>query len=185
MDFYLGEIRLFAGNYAPEGGWMLCQGQALKVSDYQPLFSLLGTTYGGDGVTTFMLPDLRGRIPVGQGQGAGLGNYVLGQKGGTETVTLTPAQLPAHNHTFNTLASAATTSTLSAGATTEMLAQATNTANTLKEYINNTAPTPTTTTLDAVSYGSSGGSQYHNNVMPSMALNYIIAVQNGLYPQAQ
>lgn len=178
MDYYLGEIRLFAGNYAPQG-WMLCQGQLLSVSDYQTLYSLLGTLYGGDGVSTFALPDLRGRVPIGQGTGAGLTLRKLGQAGGTETVTLTPEQLPVHHHTFNTLASDATTGTLPGKSTNMAFAQAT--GNT-REYLNNTAPTPTVKTLDAVTYGSAGSSGAHDNLMPSMPLSYIIAAENGIYP---
>ncbi len=94
---FLGEIRSFAINKTPDG-WAHCSGQLLKISDYPDLFSLLGTTYGGDGVTTFGLPDLRGRVPVGRGRGPGLENYILGQKGGEEQVTLQLDHLPAHTH---------------------------------------------------------------------------------------
>src|SRR5260221_6913469 len=93
----IGEIRLFAGNLNPRG-WALCQGQLLAINQNQALFSILGTTYGGNGQTTFALPDLRGRLAIGFGQGAGLSNYVLGQVGGAETATLNVAQLPAHTH---------------------------------------------------------------------------------------
>lgn len=176
---YIGEIRLFAGDYAPEGGWMKCEGQALQVSQYQALFALLGTTYGGDGVTTFALPDFRGRIPVGQGTGTGLTARTLGQTGGSETVTLATAEWAAHNHTFNTLATDATAGALTSGGTTQGLARG---ANTARNYLNNSAPSPTSTTLDAVSYGSAGGGQPHNDMMPSLALTYIIATE-GLFPQ--
>lgn len=101
MDFYnhfLGEIRIFTGNFAP-ANWMLCQGQLLAISDYSLLYSLLGTRYGGDGLTTFGLPDLRSRIAVGVGQGNGLSAYNLAQKGGSDTVTLQANNLPAHTHT--------------------------------------------------------------------------------------
>ena len=94
---FLGEIRSFAINKTPDG-WAPCDGRLLKITDYPDLFSLLGTTYGGDGVTTFGLPDLQGRIPVGQGHGPGLENYTLGQKGGAEQVTLQPDCLSAHTH---------------------------------------------------------------------------------------
>jgi microcystin-dependent protein len=94
---YIAEIRLFGGNFAPYG-WSFCNGALLSISQNDAMFNLIGTTYGGDGQNTFGLPDLQGRVPVHQGQGPGLSNYVLGQKGGAETVTLTVGQLPAHNH---------------------------------------------------------------------------------------
>jgi microcystin-dependent protein len=97
MDEYLAIVKIFAGNFAPKG-WAFCQGQIMSIAQNTALFSLLGTTYGGNGQTTFALPDLRGRAPIGVGQGPGLSNYVLGQLGGTENVTLTTNNLPAHNH---------------------------------------------------------------------------------------
>src|SRR3954454_18083876 len=96
-DQYIGEIRAFAFNFAPLG-WAFCEGQLLPINQNQALFSLLGTTYGGDGRTTFALPDLRGRVPISSGQGPGLQNYDLGQTGGEETVTLTGNQVGAHSH---------------------------------------------------------------------------------------
>ncbi len=98
MDPFLAEITLFAGNFAPRG-WAFCSGQLLPINQNQALFSLLGTTYGGDGRTTFALPDLRGRVPIQQGSGAGLSHYNLGQRGGKEQEQLTVANLPAHHHT--------------------------------------------------------------------------------------
>src|ERR1700756_1351782 len=95
---YVGEIRMFAGNFAP-AGWMFCEGQLLPISNYETLFNLLGTTYGGDGQTTFGLPDLRGRALIHQG--TGLSSYVIGEQIGVENVTLTGAQMPAHVHTFS------------------------------------------------------------------------------------
>jgi microcystin-dependent protein len=100
MDAYLGEIRMFSGTFAP-AGWQMCNGQLLPISQYTALFSIVGTTYGGNGTQTFSLPDLRGRVPVHQGQGIGTGNYVLGENGGTESVTLTTTQMPAHTHLVN------------------------------------------------------------------------------------
>lgn len=99
---YIGEIRMFAGNFAPYG-WAFCQGQTLPISQYQAVFSLLGTFYGGDGTSTFALPDLRGRVPLSFGQGPGLSSYTLGQESGTESVTATVATLPAHTHTISTV----------------------------------------------------------------------------------
>lgn len=100
MEPFIGQVMLFAGNFAPRG-FALCQGQLLQISSNQALFSILGTTYGGDGRTTFALPDLRGRAPVSAGQGPGLSDYRLGQKVGVETVALTTQQIPAHNHGVN------------------------------------------------------------------------------------
>jgi microcystin-dependent protein len=97
MNPFIGEIIMFGGNFAPRG-WAFCSGQLLPISQYTALFSILGTTYGGDGRTTFALPDLRGRVAIAQGRGPGLSNYSLGQRGGTETNTLTVAQMPSHNH---------------------------------------------------------------------------------------
>src|SRR5258708_6082865 len=97
---YIGEIRMFAGNFAP-AGWALCQGQLMPISENDTLFNLIGTTYGGDGQETFGLPDLQGRAPVHQGQGPGLSqNYTIGEKAGVETVTLNTQQIPVHNHSF-------------------------------------------------------------------------------------
>ena len=101
---FIGQITLFAGNFAPRG-WAFCNGQLLSIAQNTALFSILGTTYGGNGQTTFALPDLRGRVPVHAGQGPGLSNYDLGQQGGAESVTLTTAQMPAHTHPANANAS--------------------------------------------------------------------------------
>ena len=98
-EAYLGEIRMFAGNYAPSG-WAFCNGQTMPIQQYTALFSLLGTTYGGNGTTTFQVPDLRSRLPMHWGQGAGLTNHVIGQTGGQENVSLNASQMPAHTHTF-------------------------------------------------------------------------------------
>lgn len=97
MEPYIGQIMIFCGNFAPQG-WAFCNGQLLSISENEALFTLIGTTYGGDGQNTFALPDLRGRVPVGTGQGSGLPNIVIGQSGGTENVTLLTNNLPAHNH---------------------------------------------------------------------------------------
>jgi microcystin-dependent protein len=105
MEPFLGQIQLFAFGWAPQG-WALCDGRLLAISSNTALFSLLGTTYGGDGRTTFALPDLRGRVPLGQGQGPGLSNYDLGEVGGSESVTVTTQQLPSHNHGVKGSASA-------------------------------------------------------------------------------
>jgi microcystin-dependent protein len=94
---YIGEIRIFGGNFAPQD-WQFCAGQTLPISQYAVLFTLIGTTYGGNGTTTFNLPDLRGRFPIHQGTGIGLSTYIMGQQGGSESITLTQANMPSHNH---------------------------------------------------------------------------------------
>src|SRR5215470_8847079 len=107
---FVGEIRMFGGNFAP-AGWMFCEGQLLPIAENETLFNLIGTTYGGDGQNTFALPDLQGRVTLSVGQGPGLSNYVIGQQGGTETVTLTTPQLPQHQHFVNVITSVASGST--------------------------------------------------------------------------
>jgi microcystin-dependent protein len=164
----IAEIRLFAGNFAPRG-WALCHGQILSIAQNTALFSLLGTTYGGDGRTTFALPDLRGRVPVGQGQGPGLSPNSLGQQGGAETHTLTSSEMPAHNHpTQSNKATndAATTSRPNGKVPAAGGAY---------------ADTSDGSALDPDLIGAAGGSQPHNNMQPHLALNYIIALQ-GIYP---
>lgn len=174
MDPYVGEIRMFAGNFAPVG-WFFCDGSLLSISQYQVLFSLLGTTYGGDGTTTFALPDLRGRIPVGVGQGTGLSNYVLGQQAGAETVTLASANLPVHTHSLNASTAAATTATPGTG-----VVPAKCTAGYVG-YLSPTAAGASTKTLAPASVTNSPGGQPHANVMPGVCLNFIISSQ-GIYP---
>jgi len=169
MNPYLGEIRIFAGNFAPQG-WALCNGQLLPISNNAALFSLLGTYYGGDGVSTFALPNLQSRVPVGQGQGPKLSPYVLGQQGGTENVTLTAQQMPQHNHTMGTLSSAGTAARPNAN----LLAQST--------AGNVYGPAPSDgSSLNTAAIGSAGSSHPHANIQPYLALTFIIALQ-GVYP---
>jgi len=169
MDAFIGEIRLFAGNYAPQD-WALCDGSLLRIADYNTLYALLGTTYGGDGATTFALPDLRGRVPVSFGQLTGGSIYVQGQKLGEETHTLTEGELAAHSHLLMG-ANAAGTLDLPGG---NLLANA-------AAYC--TAPTDgTVAAMNNNSLSSAGGSLAHDNVMPFMVLNYIICINNGIFP---
>ena len=165
----LGEIRMFAGNFAPTG-WAFCQGQLLPIAQNTALFSLLGTTYGGNGTTTFALPDLRGRVPVGFGQGPSLSNRVIGEKFGTETVTLTTAQMPAHSHTVN-----AVTTEGNQNLHTNSLPANTKTLD--KEYSDANA----NTTMKATMVNPTGGSQPFGVSQPSLGVNFIIALQ-GIYP---
>ncbi|WP_274653902.1 phage tail protein [Paenibacillus humicola] len=164
---YLGEIRLFAGTYAPVG-WEFCNGQLLSISQNDALFSLLGTTYGGDGQTTFGLPDLRGRVPLGQGKNPTGSSYAMGQLAGTETVTLTVNNLPGHTHAVM----ANNTSGTTGDPSNAFWAQSTST-----QY----ATAAPDAQMSAQSIASSGGSQPHDNMMPTLAVSYIIAL-NGIYP---
>ena len=167
---YVGEIRLFAGNFAPVN-WALCQGQLLAIAENDVLFSLIGTTYGGDGQTTFALPDLRGRVPVHQGQGPGLGNYAMGQRAGTETVTLNANQLAGHSHAMRASSAPAVGGAVPANG---VLA-----ATTVNSYDNSSAGVA----MAAGAIGSTGSPQPlpHENMAPTLAVNYIIALY-GVYP---
>lgn len=167
---YVGEIRMFAGNFAP-AGWMFTEGQLLPISEYETLFNLIGTTYGGDGQTTFALPDLRGRLPLHMGQGPGLSNYNLAQTGGVETVTLTNNTIPQHNHPLlasTTLAQGSTPQnnvTGQSGSSGKIYRPAT----TLNQQM---APN---------SIGLTGGSQPHNNFQPYLCISFIISLF-GVFP---
>ena len=166
---YIGEIRMFGGNFAPRGH-AFCNGMLMAIDQNDALFSLIGTTYGGDGQTTFGLPDLRGRIPVGTGQGSGLGNYVIGQIGGVENVTLTSNQLPQHQH--QAAAQSATGNINAPGTNTAAWANAGDT-----RYSTN-APSGT---MNGNAIGPAGGSQPHDNMLPFQCINYIIALE-GIFP---
>lgn len=160
---YVGEIRMFAGNFAP-AGWMLCEGQIVPISENETLFQLIGTTYGGDGESTFALPDLRGRIPVHQGNG-----LILAESGGSETVTLTVQQIPSHTHPL--LASSAQAG--SSDPLNNTLATSTST--------NIYGPPAPTTPLNPQSMGATGGSQPHENLQPYLCINFIISLF-GIFP---
>ena len=170
MDPLLASIILFAGNFAPRG-WAFCQGQLLPISQNQALFSLLGTTYGGNGQTTFALPDLRGRAPIGMGQGPGLSNIDLGQSGGAESVTLTSSQMPSHTHALNAVTDNGDGST----PTNSLLAHS---GALDKEFKANTNGN---TTMHPTAIGAAGGSQPASIVSPYLGMNYIIALQ-GVFP---
>lgn len=165
---FVAEIRIFAGNFAPVG-WALCNGQLLPISQNTALFSLLGTTYGGNGTSTFGLPNLQGRVPIHPGQGPGLSLYDLGESGGTETITLLASEMPAHNHT---LESADTPGPLSGPAGNVLARSAAGSA----LY----AGTPNTP-MNPAALDPAGGGQPHNNMQPYLTLTYIIALQ-GVFP---
>ena len=163
MAPYVGESRMFGGNFAP-AGWQLCEGQLLPISENETLFNLIGTTYGGDGQTTFALPDLRGRIPVHQGNG-----YVLAQTGGAEEITLTVNQIASHSHALIVSQDFASQATPAGNA----LAQSTLAEVYLQESAN--------TAMRAGSVSPVGGSQPHTNFMPYACINFIISLY-GVFP---
>ena len=173
MEGTVAEIRLFAGNFAPRN-WALCQGQLMSIAQNTALFALIGTFYGGNGQTTFALPDLRGRVPVGVGQGPGLSLKDQGQIGGVESVTLLTSQMPAHNHNVNVNAGAGT----SGVPTNNYIAGAVDaTANAIPSF----AAAPTANTLNPNSLSPVGQSQPHENMPPFLVLNYIICLF-GIFP---
>jgi microcystin-dependent protein len=183
MDPFLGEIRMVGFNFAPVG-WMLCQGQTLPISQYQALFSLLGTTYGGNGTTTFQLPDLQGRVPINAGNGVGLPVYVQGEKAGTATVTLLASNLPAHSHTITPPVSNVKATSSSPVATFPAPGAATVTGGGRDEVV-----TPLGYAASAVS-GQNGGA-YQTSLVgggvpvsiqpPYLVMNFIIAIA-GIFP---
>jgi microcystin-dependent protein len=168
MEPYLGEIRMFGGNFAPMD-WALCDGQLLNITQYEALFTLVGTTYGGDGQITFALPDLRGRLPLHAGRGPGLSSRVLGAIGGTETVTLTAAQLPAHTHPVRAAAATATSVNPGGGASA---------GGPNGPYYSGSA---NTVAMHGAAVSAVGSNQPHDNVAPFTAVTYIIALA-GIYP---
>jgi microcystin-dependent protein len=160
---YVGEIRMFAGNFAP-AGWMFCEGQLLPISENETLFNLIGTTYGGDGQSTFALPDLRGRIPIHQGNG-----FILAETGGAEEITLTVSQMPAHSHPM--LASMDTNTTVNPGG---------NVIGTTQSATPYFAANPDTN-LSPQAVGVVGGSQPHTNFQPYLCVDFIISLF-GIFP---
>ncbi len=171
-DPFVGEIRMFGGSFAP-AGWMFCDGQLLPISENETLFNLIGTTFGGDGQSTFGLPDLRGRVPIHNGTGSSGSTYVLGETGGVESVTLTTNQMPTHNHP----ALAASTGQVASPAGA-VLANATSTQTGMKIY--STVVTPNTP-INANSISPTGGSQPHDNIQQTLAVSFIISLF-GIFP---
>jgi microcystin-dependent protein len=181
MNPFIAEIIMFGGNFAPRG-WAFCNGQLLPISSNSALFSILGTTYGGDGRTTFALPDLRGRAGMHAGTGPGLSTRRLGQRGGTEYNILTSNQLPAHNHTASLKVSSGNGAT---GAATQGASIATTGSTVDRAFVpalnyNNTAPDITLNGASVVT-ANAGSSQQINNMQPFEVVNYIIALV-GVYP---
>lgn len=165
---YVGEIRMFGGNFAP-AGWMLCQGQLVPISENETLFNLIGTTYGGDGQTTFALPDLRGRIPIHMGTGGSGTSYSMGAQAGVESVTLTAAQMPAHAHPL-----------LASNAVADQRNPAGAQFARPEEPLYAT-PGALPSNLDAGIVGVSGTNQPHDNRQPYLCVNFIISLF-GIFP---
>jgi microcystin-dependent protein len=179
-DPFVAEIRLFACNFAPKG-WALCAGQLMPISQNTALFSLLGTTYGGDGKSTFALPDLQGSVPIQQGQGAGLTDRVLGETGGETAVTLPVTEIPIHSHTMNATATPGTATASNAGLLAFASAGASKTSVGTVANFYSSNPNKATTALSPLAIGVRGQSLPHNNMMPYLGLNYCIALQ-GVFP---
>ncbi|MEG3152022.1 tail fiber protein [Sphingomonas sp. ZT3P38] len=177
---FLGEIRMFAGVFAPRG-FAFCNGQTIAIAENDALYTLIGTTYGGDGVTTFGLPDLRGRVPINQGQGPGLSSYVIGQKAGTESVTLTLLQTPSHSHTLSAT-SANGNVAVPNNQTLPAAPDAATPHTTASLYVEATPNTVVQNAMDPTSISpSGGGNQPHENRMPLLAFSFIIALE-GVFP---
>ena len=168
-DPFVGEIMIFAGTFAPVG-WATCDGQLLSISDYDTLFNLIGTTYGGDGQNTFALPDLRGRVPLHMGTSAG-GTYTIGESGGVETVTLVQSQIPMHSHTVIADGNSGTVG----DPTNAFYASAAP----IKMYSPSSAPLART--MNPAMLPSQGGSQPHDNMQPYVAVMYCISLY-GIFP---
>lgn len=165
---YVGEIRMFGGNFAP-AGWMFCDGSVLPIAENEVLFQLIGTTYGGNGETTFALPDLRGRVPVHQGAGPGLSNRLLAESSGSETVTLTTGQMPQHRHQLNASTAAAVAS---AGPSGVLAASA------ATQFYGSGVPS---NDMAANAVTQQGGNQPHENMAPYQAVSFIISLF-GIFP---
>jgi microcystin-dependent protein len=182
MEPFIGMIVMFGGNFAPRG-WAECNGSLLSISQYQALFSILGTTYGGDGRTTFGLPGLRGRVPMHQGQGPGLSNRPIGQKSGVENVTLNTTQIPSHSHAASATASLHVVREDGNTAEPAAAALANVSPDTTMAY-NNATPDATahagSVTVN-VTNGNTGGNLHHTNMQPYQVVNFIIALE-GTYP---
>lgn len=190
MDTFLGMLALMGFDFEPRG-WAFCNGQILSIAQNTALFSLLGVTFGGNGQTTFALPDLRGRTAIGQGQGPGLSNYTMGQSGGFETVTLTAAQIPAHIHgasgltvSMSAATNAGTQSVPGTDSANALGASVDPTGRPLNLYVNASPSVNLQGTGISGNTASTGGNQPHENRMPYLAVNYVIALQ-GIFPSRQ
>ena len=174
MDEYIGIIKIFGGNFAPRG-WAFCNGSLLPISQYDAVFALLGTTFGGDGQTTFALPDWRSRTPIGTGQGPGLSSFVEGQVGGNENVTLLTQNIPTHIHALNVSNTKANVH--SPVALNSIAAPVDVNGDAVSGY----STTTPHTALSPNAINPSGGTQPHENIVPYLAVNYIICLE-GVFP---
>jgi len=172
QDGMLGEVKIFAGNFPPRG-WAFCEGQIMSIEQNNALFSILGTTYGGDGQKTFALPDLRGRSPIGAGQGPGLSSFSDGQVTGAEQVTLTTNQLPAHTH--------GATATVNASNDVGKEAKPRDNVWSAGDHYDDQVSITMAADTVQVNIQNTGGSQAHENRPPSLAMRWIICI-NGTYP---
>ena len=172
---YIGAVKIFAGNYAISG-YAFCAGQLLSIQQNQALFALLGTTFGGNGVSNFQLPDLRSRLPIGQGQGPGLTPRTIGEVGGVENVTLLGNNVPSHGHTLNATLNTGTTNVPGPALIAGNLA-----STDMGFYVHPSQAGYTPETLNVGTLPTAGGNLPHNNIQPSMGINYIIALQ-GIFP---
>jgi microcystin-dependent protein len=172
MDPFLGEIKMVGFNFAPQG-WALCDGSVLSIQQNTALFSLLGTTYGGNGTTNFALPDLRGRVPVHQGDGPSTSPYMLGQQGGAETVVLTTAQMPTHSHALAANSATGSATSPIGGFIASEIDSNIGAVSAFSPSSNGS--------MNAGAVAASGGSQAHNNLQPYLCVNFIIALQ-GIFP---
>ena len=171
---YIGEIRMFAfGNRGAPNGWFPCDGRLLPIAEYDALFALIGTTYGGDGQVTFAVPDLRGRVPVHQGQGAGLSSYIIGQRAGTETVTLLATQMPSHTHGLIATSSGST----SVSPAADRLPGAVSGESFYVDDITGAVPVA----MSSQTLGTTGGNESHENCMPTLTVQICIAAI-GIFP---
>lgn len=172
---FIGEIRMFGGNFPPQG-WALCNGGLLSIASNQALFSILGTTYGGNGQTTFGLPDLQGRVPINWGQGAGLSPHLIGEMDGVENVSLIPAQMPAHSHTLSASSALGSSPTATGNFPAGV-------DNGNREGFNAFSPS-SDGIMASAAIGASGGGLPHTNMQPYLCITFIIALQ-GIYPSRQ
>jgi microcystin-dependent protein len=180
-DPFVAEIRPFAFNFAPIG-WAMCNGQLMPISQNTALFSLIGTQFGGNGTSNFALPNLQGAVPMGQGNGPGLTPRVIGERGGEENVTLLSTQMPDHNHAMLAIADSATARSPAAGlAPAEGHGQGRGGSFNINTFTASGANNPPNTQLAPGSVSLSGGSEPHNNIQPSLVINWCIALQ-GIFP---